>query len=467
MSGRELSARKKLEIIYLYFRGLGYDEIARRTGTSKGSVHNVVNELLEGRFPAVARAEEVSLLRDLAVSLKKAGLNVYEAMVGLGSYERLRELGMEPAQLKDLIKVLLDLKPDDVSTRAFVVAALRLHSLGEKTGRDYEDLAAEADELAAKLPTLRREADFLRAQRGKLEKLERDEKGKLEQLKKERGDLDGLLRTLREHLNEVERGQATAQRAVDALEKHVSDLESHKSSLGSEIKSMKVTVKGLDRIGLGAKELRRLLAALDNVGARTGIDRGRLLERLLQGVKELEGVIYLEREKKRVEAEVGGLSQNLGALEAHKEKIRGEIAALESDRAQLEGLVNSIRERVTEDIQATLEVAFAKAQQASQKVTEIAEQAEAPIRQVAERVRVLNDELGALEQDTSRYEGLAKLHRFLEDPLDLSWEESKPLVVSLVKKLSIWADGRLSPITSLLISNLVSTICHELERSRL
>ncbi len=464
MSGRELSTKKKLEIIHLYFHGLGYDEIARSTGTSKGSVHNVVKDLREGRFPAVARAEEVDLLRDLAVSLRKLGVDAYRAMVGLACYGRLKELRVEPAQLSDLIRLLLDLKPDDVSVQVFIAAALRLHRLTEETGRDFQRLVGEAEDLEAKLPALRRDVESLTTERGKLRTLAREEKAKLERLKKEREEVAGRLATMKEQLNHIERAGAIATQATEALEKHVGALESRKGTVESQIEGLNTTLKGLQGIGLDTRELRRLCAALDGLGARTGADRGGILERLLHGIEQLEGVINLERERQQREADVSALDRQIAALQADRQKIKGRITALENEKAELQSLVDLTKERAIRDIEATLEATGVKAYQACLKVAEIAGSLEAPMRQAAERVGALNEEMAALEQDTSRYEPLAKLLRFLEHPLDLSLEESKPVVASLVGTINIWAEGRLSPIGALLISQLVSDICRELER---
>lgn len=464
MSGRELSTRKKLEILHLYFRGLGYDEIARRTGTSKGSVHHVVEDLREGRFPAVARAEEVDLLRDLAASLRRLDIDAYRAMVGFACYGRLKELGVEPAQLSDLIKLLHNLKPDDVSVQIFIAAALRLHRLVEETGRDFQRLVEEAEDLAAKLPALRRDVESLTAERGKLTTLGREEKAKLEMLKKERADFEGRLVTMREQLHHTERAGAIATQATEALERHVGGLESRKSSLESQIESLNTTLKGLQGIGLDAEELRRLRGALDGLGARTGSDRGSILERLLHGIEQLEGVIDLERQRQGAEAELSSLNRQLVAAKADLKNIKGEKTALENEIVELRGLVDLTRERAIGDIEATFEAAGAKVRKACLEVSQIAGSLEAPIRQAAEQVGELNNEMRALERDTSRYEPLVKLLRFLEHPLDLTLEESKPVVASLVRTIDAWAEGRLSPIGALLVSHLVSSICGELER---
>ena len=466
MTGRELSGRQKLEIIRLFFRGEGYAEIAQQTDTSKGSVHNVVNELRDGRFPDIARPDEIDLLRVLSASLKKAGLDVYRASIGLISYERLRELGIEPPQLKGLVDVLLTLKPDDVSSQEFIAAALHLRALERATDQTYETMAREAEDLAARLASLRREVKSLTAKQADLKKRAADEKRQVEELGKERRQLQSTLGASQDELRQIDSARATAQRAVDALAEHVRDLEARKGALRDEIEPMKSALERLKRNGVGVSELRRLVAAADSVGAKLGASRDLILERLFGGLDQLDGVTNLERKEQHLEAEVRDLDHQVASLRDQKRAIQGEIASLEGDKAELRAFVTSIKGKVTDDIRLALEAAFAEAQQASQNVVDIAQSAEAPLRQTVEWARALSDELRALEHDASRYEHLTKLLRFVEDPLDLSHEESIPLVISLAKNLGVWAEGRLSPAASLLISYLVSTVCAELERSR-
>ena len=49
----KLTAKKRLTVVKQYLSGLSYNEIAAKTGTSKGTVANVVTELKAGAFPAV------------------------------------------------------------------------------------------------------------------------------------------------------------------------------------------------------------------------------------------------------------------------------------------------------------------------------------------------------------------------------------------------------------------------------
>jgi DNA-directed RNA polymerase specialized sigma24 family protein len=53
-----LTAKRKLAVVRLYFSGLSYDEIAAKSGVSKGTVANVVAELKAGTVPEAADVTE-------------------------------------------------------------------------------------------------------------------------------------------------------------------------------------------------------------------------------------------------------------------------------------------------------------------------------------------------------------------------------------------------------------------------
>ena len=48
---REIPAKKRVEVLRLFFEGLPYEEVGRRVGASKGSVINIVTELRDGHYP--------------------------------------------------------------------------------------------------------------------------------------------------------------------------------------------------------------------------------------------------------------------------------------------------------------------------------------------------------------------------------------------------------------------------------
>ena len=71
----KLSAKKKETIIRLYLSGFSYDEIATKTGVSKGTVSNVIADLKAGKFLEAADVgEHIELLRELSQDLRRLKL---------------------------------------------------------------------------------------------------------------------------------------------------------------------------------------------------------------------------------------------------------------------------------------------------------------------------------------------------------------------------------------------------------
>lgn len=168
--------RIRMEVLTLYFAGFLYNEIVaemRRRGrqVSKGSVVNIVDELKKGVYPQFDLVlDQVEYLRQLAVALRKQGLSVSEASLGLTLFKRLIHLGVEPSRLEDWIRMCKRLSPPGYPVERFVKSALRLRELEEETGksfaelvREYEDRHAGLEEFERGTAALMREQEGIRA----------------------------------------------------------------------------------------------------------------------------------------------------------------------------------------------------------------------------------------------------------------------------------------------------------------
>ena len=83
---KEIAQSRRLEVVKLYFEGLAYDDIAKKTGVAKGSVAAMVEALRVGEFPQFEQVTDlVNELRELTVGLRKAGLGITEAATLLPS----------------------------------------------------------------------------------------------------------------------------------------------------------------------------------------------------------------------------------------------------------------------------------------------------------------------------------------------------------------------------------------------
>ncbi len=109
----ELSMRKRLNVVRLYFQGLSYEAIVTRAGVAKGSVVNVINEVKAGHFPQIRNLEdEVEALREVAVGLNRTQMSVSQAAVGLVVLQELQSLGVEPGELEQVLALFRQLAHD-------------------------------------------------------------------------------------------------------------------------------------------------------------------------------------------------------------------------------------------------------------------------------------------------------------------------------------------------------------------
>ena len=144
----KLSLKKKLLIIRLYTEGLSYNEIAIRASVGKGTVANVVSELKSGRFPEFGDlSEQLELIRELAIDLKRTRLTPIQAAVGVSVLSRLQELGVEPGEIEGLSALCRTLNADGIDIQSFIRAALAFEEEREHTGLSVEELEMKVQGL--------------------------------------------------------------------------------------------------------------------------------------------------------------------------------------------------------------------------------------------------------------------------------------------------------------------------------
>ena len=164
----KLSLKKKLLIIRLYIEGLSYSEIAAKTNVSKGTVSNVIAELKAGLFPQFGDlSEQIELLRDLAVDLKRTGLTPVQASVGVSVLSRLHELGVEPSEIEGLSALYRTLNTEGTDIQSFTRIALSLEEARKRTGLSVEELETRGqglEESASRLEPLAKEVANREAQ---------------------------------------------------------------------------------------------------------------------------------------------------------------------------------------------------------------------------------------------------------------------------------------------------------------
>jgi len=169
-----------MEVLKLYFEGLSYDEISKAARISKGSVVNIVRELIEGKYPELLDLRDIAEeLRSLAVEVKKKGMSI--ASLGIKFFERLRKFGIAPEYLEEFVNIYEGISPE------FAEAALRLRMLEKKLGKSFEEILLEFTDRLSKLKMLNSSIKALeerkKALENELKELERRKSMETERLK--------------------------------------------------------------------------------------------------------------------------------------------------------------------------------------------------------------------------------------------------------------------------------------------
>lgn len=232
---QKLSFRKQLTIVRLYLSGFSYDEIAAQAGVSKGTVANVITELKAGRILNVHEpAEQLELLRELAVDLRRLQLNPGQAVAGLAAFSHLQELGMEPGDVERWATMCRELAPQRTEAQVFVRAALALKELRERTGLSAQALEEKASSLEKEVARLGPLAQKLKGCQQELEQLEK----RRQSLSDEVSRIEKRLQPLRKDVTNKERRETELSHRVEELEQRAQAADERLAATRRELQAL-------------------------------------------------------------------------------------------------------------------------------------------------------------------------------------------------------------------------------------
>ncbi len=93
---RELPYQTRMTVLDLYLQGLSADRVAEQSGVSKGAVISTIKDAREGKYPPLELKNMVDELHQMAVRLRKEGLDIAQTGLGFSFMRRLYDMGVEP-----------------------------------------------------------------------------------------------------------------------------------------------------------------------------------------------------------------------------------------------------------------------------------------------------------------------------------------------------------------------------------
>lgn len=408
-----LSDRKKVQVVRLWIAGESYEPIAKRAGVAKGSVANVIGEVRAGRFPALTDLrDEVDALRELAVELKRLGLEPVRALAGLTAFERLQELGVEPNQVAEWVHLCRQVVAEDLPIHEVIRYGRRVGDLLERTGLPYEALAGQVAQLTSQLSELDNELQRGRAERVALQ-------SEVQQLNEEMGSrrrerqrqeaatkqatttIDGL----REEQRRLEAELGDGQKEAQALRAQVADLRKEARRLASAVEERQAALAQLGEVGLGPDHLAALRRSLEATALRHHLAPPALVDRFFAELVSYDTFLGLEEARDRLSLEMEQRAEGMRALKEAEARVQGEIEGLRVEKAALAG-----------ELTAQLQTISA----------------------LVRRATTAGRSLGVLEARVKANAWLHDLHTFLENPEGLELAQARPMVLILSRVLGRW-----------------------------
>jgi uncharacterized protein (DUF3084 family) len=379
---QKLSLRKQLAVVRLYLSGFSYDEIAAQAGVSKGTVANVIMDLKAGRILNVHEsAEQLELLRELAVDLRRLRVNPGQAAAGLAVLSHLQEVGIEPADVERWAAMCRELAPQGTEAQLFVRAALSLQQLRERTGLSVEALEEKVHSLAEEV--------------ARLEPLVQNLKGcqrEIKQLEKQRQSLSDEVSRIEQRLEPLRKDVTNKERRETELSRRVQELEQRAQAADERLAAARRELQALAGLGLSLEDLTGFAQRVSGVAQRHGVKPGALRSRLLQELEKLEAGLGLESrlnmkrdELNEIEQAIAKAQQQRLALDSALQQLRQQQAALHANireeqahvRKEMQAIAQIARDTVTKlqkDLQNAMAQALLEAQRLRAQALELGQQ---------------------------------------------------------------------------------------------
>lgn len=447
---QKLSSRKRMVIVGLYLNGLAYDEIAAKASVSKGTVANIVSELKAGRFPEASNvSEQLELLRELAIDLRRCKLTPGRAAAGVAVLSHLQEFGLEPTDIERWAALCHALTPDS-EAQAFARTALALEEVRKRTGLSVDDLEKKAHDLEQAVTNLEPLAQQVREYREQLEKL-----GKQRQrLVDEVSELERRLQSLSPNVKQQERRETELFRCVQELEERA-------QAADERLTTARKDLRALAELGLPLDDLSGFAQRLCGIAQRHGIDPGVLRERLLHELEQLEEGLGLEALVETKRHELAKVNQAVAKTQKELAALDTTTQQLQQEQATLRSIITEERKHISKEAQAIVLLAKDTITKLKQSLGDGVDEALLEI----ERLRHQALELGHFEAVVQSNRWLQELLALIKGDDNISSAQARVIALAVLRGMSAWLNQHSGDIGSFqVLTAKISAAVEELER---
>ena len=428
-----LSARKKLAIVRQYLSGLSYDEIAVKSGVSKGTVANVVVELKAGRFPEAADVvEHIELLRELSLDLKRSKLTPEQCATGLTVLSRINECGLTPADI-DRWPLILKLAGSEDEAQEFVRLVHSIQEVQKRTGLSLEELDNKVHELERKAADLE-----------PMSKQREDYKKQLAELTKQRENLASVVANLKEKYELLNPRVKDMEKREQDLSRRIKDMEPRAEKAEAILATLSKERQKLQDTGFSLEALAEFSQRVRSIAQSHNITPVELRDRLLQELESLDQAVGLETLIQSRQLELEEQERAVASAKQERESLQVVVGSLKQEKASLESSIKDTREKVSREIAKIVPVASDGVNRLLEELRRGHDEALSQLKeQEAEHTRVvevLRGEEGAIEAAIRKVTESAQ--RVTEQAQKKALSAVEKATQSMVKELRDWGNAR-------------------------
>lgn len=386
----ELTLKKKLQVVYLYFSGLSFDQMVAKTGISKGSVGNIINELKAGNFPEAADVtDQIETLREIAVDLAKMKMPAGKSAVGIALLKRIYELGLDPADIERWPLLLHSIKTQD-DAQELIQAAYTVRDIQQESGLSLPALEDKVKQLGDKA----KEFETVTVKIGEVKTQMTDLAAKKKDLSVEVSSLEDKYKWLIPRVEELENREAGLLNHHKAMLKEESEAKTTIATLNGQLKKLQKT-------GLSIEGLVDFNQKLETVAKHHGLKPSIVRERLLRELKSLNKSLGIETLLKNQRQLLKEINQMIDKRKGEKVSLEAVLENLQQQKQNLEASIKEITASVLLDIKHLIPVVQNTAKQ-------ITEELKGGCTEALSSVLQLKEKSIQVGQDIGQYEGVLK-----------------------------------------------------------
>ena len=396
-----LSTRKRLAVVRQYLYGLSYDEIAAKSGVSKGTVANVVTDLKVGRFPEAADVvEHIELLRELSLDLKRSKLTPGECALGLAVLTRIGECGLDPAEIDRWLLIIKSMVSED-GAQEFVRLAYSVQEVQKRTGLSLERLDNKVHDLERKAADLE-----------PMSRQHKDCKKQLAELTRQRENLASAVAGLQEKYQLLNPRVKDLEKREGDLSRRIKDMEPRADKAEVTLTRLSKELQRLQDIGLPFEALAEFSKRAQSMAQHHHITATEIRDRLLQELESLDQGLGLESLIQNRQRDLEEREQAVALARQEHENLKAVVGSLKQEKTSLEASIKNTREKVSREM-AKIAVA------ARDTINRSVEQLRRGHDEALAEVRRLKDEAVEVGKEVGRYENILEVNQWLSELLAL------------------------------------------------